>query len=156
MRTDEVPWPNRPIAGPRTWTLVKWTGTEWLRIPVTTSDSNYDMGSLYLEANGTWSIIAPTSSGPQPYNPGGEIVQWLSHDEGLTWERGKEMTSNSRYNHSYVRRPVNAHPDFYGFWADGDTRKPSTSSLYFCNREGKVFELPEVMENLDSKPVAVI
>ena len=37
-----------PENGPRTWTLLHWSGSEWKVRPVTTSDSNYDMGSLYL------------------------------------------------------------------------------------------------------------
>ena len=47
-----------------------------------TSDNNYDMGSLWVEGDGTWHIIAPTETGPQPYNPGGEIAMWTSRDQG--------------------------------------------------------------------------
>jgi len=41
---------------------------------------------------------------------------------------------------------VNAQPDFYGLWADGHGRQPSKSRLYYCNREGQVFMLPETMD----------
>ena len=40
------------------------------------------------------------------------------------------------------RRPVNAHDDFYAFWADGHGRQPSASSLYFCTKAGDVYRLP--------------
>jgi len=63
-------------------------------------------------------------------------VLWTSRDEGATWQRTRQVTDGSKFNHSYARRPMNAHPDFYAFWADGDPLKPSESSLYFINRAG--------------------
>ena len=58
-----------------------------MRRPFTTSDNNYDHGSLYIEPDGTWRVIAPTEPGPQPYNPGGEMVMWTSRDRGQTWKK---------------------------------------------------------------------
>jgi hypothetical protein len=140
-----------PANGPRTWTTCRWTGTQWAIHPVTTSGNNYDMGSLYLEADGTWRLIGPTQTGPQPFNPGGEVAMWVSSDQGQTWKMTRQLTRNSPRNHTYVRRPVNAHPDFYALWADGHARQPSESRLYFCNRAGDVFVLPARME-ADSAP----
>ncbi|MGQ9733280.1 MAG: LamG-like jellyroll fold domain-containing protein [Candidatus Zipacnadales bacterium] len=137
---------------PRAWTTVRWTGSEWDIQGTLVSDSNYDTGSLYIEAPNLWRLIAPTEPGPQPYNPGGEIVMWTSTDLGKTWTKVRQMTHNSEYNHTYVRRPVNAHPEFYGFWADGHARQLSDSRLYFCNRDGDVFRLPPVMEGEFAKP----
>jgi len=75
----------------------------------------------------------------------------------LTWKKDRQATKGSEHNHSYVRKPVNAHPDFYCFWADGDGRAPSTSRLYFCDKSGeKVFRLPETMVKDREKPVALI
>jgi len=119
---------------------------------VTTSDNNYDMGSPYLEADGTWRIIAPTATGPQPYNPGGEMVMWAGGDQGATWKAVRQLTRSSPRNHTYARRAVNAHPDFYAFWADGDARKPSVSQLYFCDKDGRVFLLPPQMRAEREKP----
>ena len=66
------------------------------------------------------------------------------------------VTENSPYNHTYVRRPVNAHPDFYAFWADGHAREVSESRLYFCDRTGKhVFRLPGVMTQEIQEPEAI-
>ncbi|MGC9326388.1 MAG: hypothetical protein ACP5I1_02025, partial [Candidatus Hinthialibacter sp.] len=59
-------------------------------------------------------------------------------------------------NHTYARRPLKAHPDFYAFWADGDAFKPSESQLYFCNRDGtNVWMLPVKMEQDFQKPISV-
>ncbi len=123
---------------------------------MTTSDHNYDFGSLYVEADGAWRLIAPTDPGPQPFGTGGEIVMWTSADRGETWDREKNLTQESAYNHTYVRRPVNAHPEFYGLWADGDARGPSPSSLYFTDRDGShVWRLPETIEGDRARPEVV-
>jgi hypothetical protein len=105
------------------------------------------MGSLYIEEDGTWRIIAPTEPGPQLHGTGGEMALWLSKDRGKTWKKERDITHNSPLNHTYARRPVNAHKDFYAFWADGNPDEMSVSRIYFTNREGdKVFVLPYDMK----------
>ena len=142
-----------PENGPREWRIVRWDGSRWVeRFTGICSGNNYDFGPLYIESANTWRIIGPTQLGPQPYNPGGEMGSWISNDRGATWTMTRQMTTNSTMNHTFVRRPVNAQPDFYGFWADGHGRQPSTSSLYFCNREGDVFRLPQQMVGDFAKP----
>jgi len=140
---------------PRTWTTARWTGSEWESGGSIVSDSNYDAGALYVEAPDLWRIIGPTEPGPQPYNPGGEIAMWTSADLGLTWTLARRLTHDSPYNHTYVRRTVNAHPDFYGFWADGHARQPSESRLYFCNQAGDVYRLPTHMDADFARPELV-
>jgi hypothetical protein len=135
-----------PGNDPRTWTTARWAGHHWEIRPVTTSDNNYDMGPLYIEADGTWRIIAPTLTGPQPYNPGGEMTMWTSADRGVTWTKAAQLTANSAFNHTYARQPVNAHEDFYALWADGHGRQPSESSLYLCTKVGDVYRLPRRMD----------
>ena len=150
-------WRPGPENGPRTWTTARWSGQEWEIRPVTVSDSNYDVGCLHVEADGTWRIIGPTESGPQPYNPGGEVAIWTSNDQGRTWHMVRQITANSQYNHTYVRRPVNAHPEFYAMWADGDARRPSESRLYFADKTGEhVWRLPAKMTEELAKPEAVL
>jgi len=134
-----------PEDGPRTWATARWTGSAWEIQPITTSGNNYDMGSLYIEADGVWRIIGPTEQGPQPYNPGGEMAMWTSDDQGATWKKVRQLTSASPFNHTFARRPVDAQDDFYAFWADGHGRQPSASSLYFCNKAGNVYRLPRSM-----------
>ncbi len=143
-----------PEKGPRTWHTARFTGLEWEILPVTNSDNNYDMGSLYIDAKGEWRIIGPTATGPQPYNTGGEMVLWISKDQGKTW-KSKIMTSGSERNHSYARRPVHVHPDFFAFWADGHGREKSFSQLYFSDRKGNVFLLPTEMNADFAKPVQI-
>jgi hypothetical protein len=141
-----------PENGPRTWTTARWTGSTWDIRPVATSGNNYDAGSLYLEEDGTWRIIAPTDLGPQPYNPGGEMVMWTSTDGGVTWKKAGQLTTGSALNHNYARRPVHAQDGFYAFWADGHGREPSASSLYFCTKAGEVYRLPARMTEEFARP----
>jgi len=141
-----------PKNNPRTWTTARWTGRTWQIREACTSDNNYDMGSLYIEADGTWRIIGPTETGPQPYNPGGEMAMWVSKNQGNSWKKTKQLTKNSPYNHTYARQPVDAHPEFYAIWADGHGRMPSQSSLYFCDREGNARVLPREMTEDFVKP----
>lgn len=142
-----------PEKGPREWYTAYYNGKEWEIKKVTESDNNYDMGSLYVNGK-TWQVIGPTADGPQQYNTGGEIVLWTSTNNGRTWT-SKQLTKNSKFNHSYPRRPVNAHKYFYAFWADGNGRAPSSSQLYFCDSKGNVYQLPEKMDAEFVKPVKI-
>jgi hypothetical protein len=83
------------------------------------------------------------------------MVMWTSDDAGRTW-RPQPLTLDSPYNHTYARRPVEANPDFYAFWADGHGRKPSDSRLYFCNIKGEVFRLPTTMTSDSAAPERVM
>lgn len=145
-----------PANDPRTFTTARWNGTAWGIRPAMTSDNNYDMGSLWIENDETWHIIAPTETGPQPYNPGGEIAFWTSRDQGKTWCKKKQLTARSERNHTYVRRPLNAHPEFFAFWADGHGRKPSISNLYFSDKQGRVRRLPSTMDSDFATPQLVM
>ncbi len=144
-----------PKNGPRTWRTTRWTGKEWETRDLTTSDHNYDHGSLYIE-EGRWRVLATTDPGPQPHGTGGDLVLWESADRGASWTRLRAVTRGSALNHSYPRRPLNAHPDFYALWADGNPLEPSESSLYFTNRAGDaVRRLPARMEGDTARPEIV-
>lgn len=143
-----------PQGDPREWIIFHWKNGKWNEHRVTVSSHNYDMGSLYVEGK-NWTIIGPTAPGPQPYGTGGEMVVWESRNEGGTWKKTKTLTENSTRNHSYARRPLHAHKDFYAFWADGNASEFSRSELYYSNKKGEVFKLPYNMENNVEKPVAL-
>jgi len=144
-----------PANGLRLWKTARWNGNGWDRRPITTSDHNYDTGSLYIEGE-LWRVIAPTEPGPQPWHTGGEMTLWESRDRGNTWTKVRDITSGSRLNHTYARRPVNAHPEFYAFWADGDPSQRSESRLYFTNHDGdRVYVLPYRMDSETARPERV-
>lgn len=144
-----------PAGDPREWTLLHWTGEKWNRQVITVSDHNYDMGSLYVKG-GEWRVIGPTGTAPQKWGAGGEVEAWITHDEGRTWTRERTLTAGSEFNHSYVRRPLHAHPDFAAFWADGDPGRLTKSHLYFVNADGtRVWRLPYDMTGDFAKPEEV-
>ena len=151
--TSKGPY-SGPEHGPRQWCTAHWTGREWQINPVTTSGNNYDAGSIYT-GNNKWRIVGSTETGPQPYNTGGEVAMWVTGNSGKSWKKSKQLTSNSEFNHAYVRRPVNAHPGFYGFWADGHGRQLSKSRLYFSDMKGNVYKLPEKMNSDYAKPLLI-
>ena len=107
---------------------------------------------VIIDEKGEWRIVGPTGTGPQPYNTGGEMVLWTSGDQGKNW-KAKSMTANSKLNHSYARRPVHVHDDFYAFWADGHGRQRSVSHLYFSDKKGNVYQLPAQMDADFVKPI---
>lgn len=141
-----------PAGGAREWTVLAWKDGQWHRRVITTSDHNYDMGSLYVEGN-EWRVLGPTGTGPQVHGTGGEVGLWVSRDDGLTWKQERQVTKDSPFNHSYVRRPDNATDPFAAFWADGDPGKLSRSHLFFCDARGeKVRRLPYEMKGDVVKP----
>src|SRR5690606_36329122 len=148
--TSTGPQPG-PEDGPREWHTAHWTGKKWNIRGFSSANNNYDMGSIYVE-KGKWSIVAPTTVGPQDFNTGGEMVLWQSSNEGKKWKRVKQLTVNSKYNHTYARRPVHVHPDFYAFWADGHGRQLSESRFYFSDKAGNVYRLPQEMNTPFVKP----
>jgi hypothetical protein len=83
------------------------------------------------------------------------MAMWITHDQGESWEKLKDLTKNSPRNHTYARSPVNPNPGFYALWADGHCRKPSKSLLHFSDRDGNVYQLPENMESEFAKPELV-
>ena len=143
-----------PAGGVRQWHTLYWTGSGWEESLVTTSTHCYDSGSIWVE-NGQWTVIAPTDPGPQYWGTGGEMVRWISVDEGKTWRKSLSLTSGSVSNQTYARRPLRAADGFYAFWADGNPDSRSVSHLYFCDKEGKVYRMPYSMTKEWEKPEPV-
>lgn len=142
-----------PKNNPREWKIAKWTGSEWVeRNTGITSDNNYDFSTLYVDTDTDWRLIGASGTGPQPFNPGGEIGVWATHDAGDTWTFEKALTAKSVRNQNYPRQPLNVHPGFYALWADGHGRKPSESSLYFCDRDLNVYRMPRWFEGDFAQP----
>lgn len=126
-----------PQNGPHLWRLARWSASEGWNVQVLfASDNNYDHGELWIGKE-DWRILAPTETGPQAFNPGGEMVLWVSSDEGHTWHKERQVTQGSKYNHTFARIPYRAQADFHSFWAQGDARQPSPTALYFSDRTGQ-------------------
>ena len=123
---------------------------------MTTSSHNFDCGALYIEDDGMWRVIGPTEPGPQLWRSGGEVAVWTSNDQGATWKKAQQITHGSAHNHCYVRRVLDAHPEFYGLWADGHGHdKSAPCRLYFCNKAGEVRRLPQAMSGEFAPPEKV-
>lgn len=142
-----------PAGGVRQWQTARWTGGYWQVRPITTSDHNYDHGSFWIANGGQWRLIAPTDPGPQSFGTGGRMVLWTSKDEGQNWTAARKLPLAASRNHSYARKPVDAHPEFAALWADGNAFEHSESSLYFCNDDAsRVWRLPRTMNEATERP----
>jgi hypothetical protein len=138
-----------PKSAPYEWCITKWDGKKWVTTLVTTSDHNYDMGSIFI-TDDKWKIVGPTETGPQKWGVGGELALWKSEDKGATWKKKKQLTDNSKMSHSYVRKVVNGKAPFCFFWADGHSHEFSKSQLYFGDFEGNIWKLPyEMRKNFE-------
>jgi hypothetical protein len=78
-----------PENAPYTWNTARFTGNEWEILPVTTSDNNYDMGSLMVDKKGNWTIVGPTTTGND--------TTWkiVSGDVGSTYTLGSPFKVDS-------------------------------------------------------------
>lgn len=140
-----------PESAPYEWCITNWDGNKWETVIVTTSDHNYDMGSLFISGD-VWKIVGPTKDGPQKHGAGGELAIWQSANNGKAWSRIKKLTKNSELNHGYVRRPINYKAPFCFFWADGNPHQFSRSELYFGDFHGNIWKLPYNMNNDFEEP----
>jgi hypothetical protein len=141
-----------PPGEPRYQTVARWDGETWHFSEVTRTTHNYDVGSIHIEDD-VWRVFAPAETGPQRWGTGGEVAIWRSEDQGSSWTKERDVTRDSPTNHHYVRRPVNAHDDFYAYWADGNPDELSPSYLYFANKKGdRVWRLPYTMDEEFARP----
>jgi len=144
-----------PEYGPREWMVISWRDNKWNFSKVCESGNNFDMGSLYIDEDG-WRIIGPTEPGPQKYGTGGEIALWESHDSGQSWNKTRNLTSGSKLNNSFVRRPTDPKKEFYALWTDGSADKLSESRLYITDEKcDRVWVLPYYMNSDLEKPVRI-
>lgn len=146
------PWTG-PQSAPRAWNIARWTGQSWEIRALWSADHNYDHGSLTIEGE-NWTIVAPIEAGPQAGATGGAMSLRVSADAGQSWQI-RTFPNDTARNQTYARKPLNAHPDFVAFWADGDAFSPSDSNLYFANRSGEVFRLPPHFEGASAFPERV-
>jgi hypothetical protein len=142
-----------PENGLKDWQVIYWNGKEWENHKVTTSDHNYDTGSIWA-AEKKWTVIAPTENSPQSWGCGGELVMWESANKGKTWKHVRQITKNSLRNHNYVRKVVNGVDPFKYFWSDGNPDEPGKSQMYFGDSKGNVRKFPYEMTSDKQKPIA--
>ncbi len=128
------------------WRIAVWTGTAWSIRRITSSDSLYEFGSLYIDEDGIWRMIGGDGVGTNDKTVGGQVNLWTSSDNGVTWKRNKQLTAQSGINAYNARRPVNAQDSFYALWTDNQDKRNKSSNMYISNREGEVFQLPRHMD----------
>ncbi|MGI6400862.1 MAG: LamG-like jellyroll fold domain-containing protein [Thermoguttaceae bacterium] len=146
-----------PEMGPRYFCVARWDGENWLYSTVCEVDNNYEYAMIYTEEaeSGVLRLVGSFEDGPQAYNTGGEISQWISRDNGVTWSKEYQLTEKSEVNQCFPRRTIDASPEFYAFWAEGNGRKKSISTLRFSTKDGKVYALPRQMKEDWEEPILI-
>ena len=146
-----------PEMGPRYFCVARWNGEEWRYSTVCEVDNNYELAMIYPEEadSGVLRLVGSFEDGPQAFNTGGEISQWLSRDDGATWQKEFQLTEKSAVNQCFPRRTINASPEFYAFWAEGNGREKSISTLRFSTKDGKVYALPREMKEDWESPILI-
>jgi hypothetical protein len=113
---------------------------------------NQCIGAVY-PGKEIWKVLSPCVESSDKSDSVHEIVLWTSRDKGSSWQRATDVTSNSIFNNSYVRRPLNASDEFYSFWSDGDHKKRSECRIYFTNEKcNKVWAFPYKMSKEMQRP----
>ncbi|WP_269522947.1 BNR-4 repeat-containing protein [Coraliomargarita parva] len=155
-----------PEGEPRTLEISRWNGSEWVTTqmpPAATSSStlihNYSAGNLRIDTEGRWIVLAPTGAGNIPgkdagqteiehyWGQGGEMEQWVSEDQGLTWTKAMTLTRESERKHGYPRSVENAAEPFHYLWTDGNPEAFTEAHLYIGNSDGSQYwELPYDMD----------
>ncbi len=105
--------------------------------------------------SGVLRLVGSFEDGPQAFNTGGEISQWVSRDDGETWQKEFQLTEKSDVNQCFPRRTIDASPDFYAFWAEGNGREKSISTLRFSTKDGRVYALPREMREDWESPTLI-
>ncbi len=130
----------------------KYAGERRVFREITRSDHNHDMAFPCVAADGTWPASGPMMPGPRPYGTG-ETVAWTDSGRGRARRDVRKPTTANVRHHSHARRPMNAHPEFCAFRADGDAFKPFPSHLYFANNAGDdIHVLPESVDGQFAAP----
>ena len=130
-----------PEGNPRMLQVGRRENGRWIWSPVCEVDHNYDHGCLWIHDDNTWEVIAPIGPGAHPGTTGGDIQCWRSCDQGNSWQKVRDLTSDATTQHTYVRKPLDAHPDFWAFWANGDSIQKSVSNLFIASKSGRVRQL---------------
>jgi hypothetical protein len=127
------------------WKVARHVGGRWRAAEVARSDHMYDGGALVIRGDRDFRVYAPTTPS-QPYEDGGEIVEWTSSDRGATWTQTRRLTSGSEYSHNHVKTVFNHRQgDFRVMWSYGDSHHPPETRNVFLYYYGEAQPAPARM-----------
>lgn len=130
-----------PSGGPRELLLGHFNGKHWSWSPICAVDHNYDHGSLWVQSETDIEIVFPSGPGSQPFTTGGDLFRWTSNDGGQTWQSHLIPNKEAAGQQTYVRKVLNAHPDFHCLWASADALEPSPVRLHFADKQGNTHSI---------------
>ena len=119
MPADEAEWHTNNVD--YAYKYARWDGDSWVLSDITTTDSIWDMGlaifpkpdesvDVYLVARGS---VTTDGQRTTEGRIGGNIEQWRSEDQGVTWKKIKDVITFTETGRLFncPLDVVNAHPD---------------------------------------------
>lgn len=110
--------------------LLTYKQQVWSSHFITMTDHQWDVGCLIV--NGFNEVRAYLPSIPvQPKEDGGDVEEWVSYDQGITWQKKRCVTGvfKSTYSHNFIRSVYNGSSDLRCFWSYGDSKMNACSRM---------------------------
>jgi hypothetical protein len=128
------------------WRLATLAKGKWTVTRIAGCDHMYDHGALVPLADNDLRAYLP-SIPVQPWEDGGQIVEWQSVDHGATWKSLRQLTHTSKYSHNHVKSVFQqVHGDFRVFWSYGDSADPPQTRDVTLFRYGEQLAAPEPLD----------
>ncbi len=128
------------------WRVATLADGQWSIRPITGCDHMYDHGALVVLGENDLRAYLP-SVAVQPWEDGGQIVEWQSVDRGATWKSLRQVTRSGKYSHNHVKTVFQQrHDDFRVFWSYGDSNVPPETREVTLFRCGEGLAAAERME----------
>ncbi len=144
---------SSPAPDTRIWYTSRWAIREWETTGTVRTDSDFDGGCILGEKN-IWHMVLPSIAEPQISTSGGSLVRWKTEDQGRSWYP-QQLSFDPAVNHNWVRRVVEAAPELWFLWSDGNSRRPGESRIWLGDRAGNALVLPTAMTADFQKPELV-
>jgi hypothetical protein len=134
----------------KTWYTARWF-RQWYMTGLIMSDHIEDSGCLLIDERMNWTLPATTDPGLRPNVPGGDVVMWLSRDQGRSWYR-KTLTEG-RHCWSLVR-PRRSNAELAFLWLGAELDDFNGASVYYSDESGQVRALPRAIPGDDAPPTS--
>lgn len=126
----------------KTWYTARWF-RQWYTTGLIMSDHIGDSGCLLIDERMNWTLLATTDPGLCEGMAGGDVVMWLSRDQGRSWYRG---TLTEKRHCWGIRRAWPASAEMTAMWLGADIDDFQGATIYYSDDSGSVRKLPGGMD----------
>ena len=123
---NEGPWSQAALPAPGEWKLARRSEAGWVISSIAPCNHLFDRGCLLVDRAPHLRAFLPAG---KDLHDGGEMIEYSSEDNGLTWELSDQITWNSGLSHNYAVRVLGAAQDFQVFWSFGSSEPCGSSAM---------------------------